>query len=154
MTRLTQTVEELQASKKADTNMYETQASQFKSEIAKFKKKYQESDRIRKDSISTLHDNLFAKLLEAEAEHEEMVADYKQQIGRLQKSNKALEIVMTAMAKTKVDTIGSLANTVQELRESVTALSTQVDILKNKNNRLESRTTVQHITSSFSGWMG
>eukprot|EP01083_Nonionella_stella_P232914 821127_1 len=59
---------------------------QFQSKIAKFKKKHQESDRIRKDSISTLHDDLFATLLEAEAEHEEMVADYKQQIGRLTKA--------------------------------------------------------------------
>ncbi len=38
-----------------------------------------------KNIFSTLHDNLFAKVLEAEAEHEELVADYKQQIAKLQK---------------------------------------------------------------------
>jgi len=151
---LRQTVEDLKASKKAETSDHETQIEIYKTEINKFKKKYQESDRIRKDSISTLHDNLFAKLLEAEAEHEEMVADYKQQIGKLQKANKAFETSMNAMATTKVNTIQRLANTVQELRESVTVLSKQIDILKCKNQELESRTTVQFVTSSFQSWIG
>lgn len=53
-------------------------AEVYKIEIDKFKQKYGEKDRIRKDSISTLHDNIYAKLLEAEAEHEEMTANYRE----------------------------------------------------------------------------
>jgi len=149
---LKKTVEQLQSAKQAETSKHETQIQQFQAEIQKFKKKYQESDKIRKDSISTLHDNLFAKLLEAEAEHEEMVADYKQQIGKLQKANKAFETSMNAMATTKVDTIQQLDGTIQELRESVSALSKQVEILKRKNNELENRTTIQTLQSSFSSF--
>eukprot|EP01084_Bolivina_argentea_P312982 541911_1 len=151
---LQKTVDELRQAKQADSSVHESQIEQFQSEIAKFKKKYQESDRIRKDSISTLHDNLFAKLLEAEAEHEEMVADYKQQIGRLTKANKAFEQSMTAMATTKVDTISKLENTIQKLRKTIAALSTQCERLSNRMNRLENRTAVQHITSSLSSWIG
>ena len=78
-----------------------------------------------------------------------MVADYKQEITKLQQANKALE-TRDSMATTKVDTIQRLANTIQELRESVSALSKQVEMLKCKNEELENRTTMQTLQSSFS----
>ena len=127
----------------------------FKAEINKFKKKYQESDKIRKDSISTLHDNLFAKLLEAEAEHEEMIANFKQEIGTLREQNKDYQTSINIMANTKVETIETLAKTVQELRNTVSALSKQVEQLKNRNQILANRTAIQHISSSLlPSWMG
>eukprot|EP00484_Ammonia_sp_Unknown_P016924 CAMPEP_0197045870 /NCGR_PEP_ID=MMETSP1384-20130603/21656_1 /TAXON_ID=29189 /ORGANISM="Ammonia sp." /LENGTH=1661 /DNA_ID=CAMNT_0042477547 /DNA_START=48 /DNA_END=5034 /DNA_ORIENTATION=- len=139
VTMLKQTVEKLKKTKEAQETQHEEHVEHFKQEIAKFKKKYQESDKIRKDSISTLHDNLFAKLLEAEAEHEEMVADYKQQISSLTQTNKSYQTTMSAMAQTKIDTVKSLSATIQELRDSVAALSKQVDILMRKNEELEAK---------------
>merc|ERR1712087_353105 len=79
--KLKQTVEELEASKKTQVTEHESHVEQYKNEISKFRKKHQESERIRKKSVSDLHDNLFAKLLKAEADHEENTADLKQQIG-------------------------------------------------------------------------
>merc|ERR1712228_195716 len=127
--KLKQTVQELQASKANATIEHESHVQAYQNEIAKFKKKHQESEKVRKSSISALHDNLFSKLLEAEAEHEEVTADYKQQIGKLQKANKAFEGSMNAMAINKVDTIQNAAKTIQELRESVAALSKQCEML-------------------------
>merc|ERR1712228_660326 len=79
---LTQTVRALQAE-------HESHIQQYKNEVAEFKKKHKESEKIRRSSVAALHDNLFAKLSEAEAEHEEISADYKQIIGKLQKANTA-----------------------------------------------------------------
>jgi len=153
MNTLNEKIKELTEHKINIHDKHQSQIQQFQTEINKFKKKHQESERIRKDSISTLHDNLFAKLLEAEAEHEEMVADYKQQIGKLQKANKAFEQTLNVMASTKVDTVQTLANTVQELRNNINSLSKQIDVLKDKNNQLQNRTTVQYLSSSLQGWM-
>merc|ERR1712130_1038637 len=77
---------------------HESHIEAYQNEIEKFKKKHFESEKVRKSSISALHDNLFSKLLEAEAEHEEVTANYKQQIGKLQKANKAFEGSMNEMA--------------------------------------------------------
>merc|ERR1712228_470382 len=148
--KLKQTVQELQASKANATIEHESHVQAYQNEIAKFKKKHQESEKVRKSSISALHDNLFSKLLEAEAEHEEVTADYKQQIGKLQKANKAFEGSMNAMAINKVDTIQNTAKTIQELRESVAALSKQCEMLTRKNKELDSRTA----WNSISSWMG
>merc|ERR1712176_27001 len=138
--KLQQTVEELQASKAHLTTQHDSHIQQYKDEIDKFKKKHQESEKIRKSSISTLHDSLFAKLLESEAEHEEAAADYKQQIGKLQKANKAFQGSMSAMVSNKVDSIANAAKTIQELREPVAALSRQCERLTQKNEELKSRT--------------
>merc|ERR1719242_1759662 len=64
-------VEELESVKNTEITAYESQIENAKLQIDKFKRKHEESERIRKDSISTLHENLFSKLLEAEAEQEE-----------------------------------------------------------------------------------
>merc|ERR1712228_225226 len=79
---LTQTVRELQAE-------HGSHIQQYKNEVAEFKKKHKESEKIRRSSVAALHDNLFAKLSEAEAEHDEISANYKQIIGKLQKANTA-----------------------------------------------------------------
>jgi len=148
--KLKQTVQELQASKVNATIEHESHIEAYQNEIEKFKKKHFESEKVRKSSISALHDNLFSKLLEAEAEHEEVTANYKQQIGKLQKANKAFEGSMNEMAINKVDTIQNAAKTIQELRESVAALSKQCQILKQKNKALNSRSA----WNSISSWMG
>eukprot|EP01084_Bolivina_argentea_P023786 44430_1 len=153
MERYKKQVQQLQNAQSNDTE-YETQIDGLKFEISKFKKKHQESEKIRKDSISTLHDNLFAKLLEAEAEHEEMVADYNKRIAKLQKSNKMIQDAVNEMSATKINTIAQLANTVQELRETVTNLSKTIDILTNQNKQLRDKTAVQHISNSLSSWLG
>jgi len=148
--KLKQTVQELQASKVNATIEHESHIEAYQNEIEKFKKKHFESEKVRKSSISALHDNLFSKLLEAEAEHEEVTANYKQQIGKLQKANKAFEGSMNEMAINKVDTIQNAAKTIQELRESVAALSKQCQILTQRNKALNSRSA----WNSISSWMG
>merc|ERR1712154_491983 len=50
-------------------------------------------------------------------------------------------------------TVQTLANTVQELRNNINSLSKQIDVLKDKNNQLQNRTTVQYLSSSLQGWM-
>ena len=77
---LQQTVRQLQAE-------HEAHIQQYKNEVAEFKKKHQEQERIRRASVAELHENLVAKLNEAEAEHDEISADYKRIIAKLQKAN-------------------------------------------------------------------
>merc|ERR1712217_783516 len=110
---------------------------------------HEESERIRKDSISTLHENLFSKLLEAEAEREEMVGDYKKSIEDLQRQNQELQTTMNAMGTQKVETVITLESTMQTLRCNVAALSKQNRQLQSRVDELESRTAVQSITASF-----
>ena len=50
---LTKTVEKLQNAKQAEVTKHESQSQQFRSEIDRFRKKYEDSEKIRKDSIST-----------------------------------------------------------------------------------------------------
>merc|ERR1712087_434682 len=144
--KLKQTVEELEASKKTQVTEHESHVEQYKNEISKFRKKRQESERIRKKSVSDLHDNLFAKLLKAEADHKENTADLKQQIGKLQRANKAFEGSMNAMVIHKVESIQCAAETIQVLRESVAALSKQCEMLTRKNEALNSRTAWDSIS--------
>merc|ERR1712228_676026 len=128
--KLKQTGQKLQESKANATIEYESQVEQYQNEAEKFKKKYQ-------NCMSQLRDNLLPKLLEAEAEYEEVTADYKQQIVKLKSANKAS---MNAMATNKVDTIQNAAKTIQELRESVAALSKQCEMLTRNNKELNSGT--------------
>merc|ERR1719216_364451 len=125
-------VEELESVKNTEITAYESQIENAKLQIDKFKRKHEESERIRKDSISTLHENLFSKLLEAEAEHEEMVGDYKKSIEDLQGRNHDLQTTIKAMGMQKVETVVSLEGMMQQLRENVLALSKQ-------NQHLQSR---------------
>jgi len=147
-------VVELESSSTSKISAYESQMENAKNQINKFKKKHEESERIRRDSISTLHENLFSKLLEAEAEHEEMVGDYKQRIQDLMTQSQQLQTVINSMGLQKVDTVIVLESTIQQLRADMSALSKQNAQLVARLNELESRTAVQNITASFSSWMG
>eukprot|EP01084_Bolivina_argentea_P260974 440889_1 len=73
---------------------------------------------LRKELAQTKRENLQYK--------KQNVMEKEQEIVRLQKENKALE-------NNKMDTIVTLANSVEQLRETVVVLSKQVEILKNKN---------------------
>merc|ERR1712087_82164 len=110
-------------SKTAEISQYNSQMESAKKDIERFRNKHQESERVRKHSISTLHDNLFAKLLEAEAEHEEMVQQYKDQIERLEAANEAI-------ATQKVDTVRLLDGTVSRLRKGLGAQAENVRVLQ------------------------
>merc|ERR1712087_1064367 len=116
-------------SKTAEISQYSAQMDSAKSEIERFRQKHQESERVRKHSISTLHDNLFAKLLEAEAEHEEMVNDYKARIDRLEVACETHKESMSVMANQKVDTIRQLDGTISELRQNLSAEAEKVRLL-------------------------
>jgi len=144
-------LKEAMQSKSEEISQYNSQMESAKKEIERFRNKHQESERVRKHSISTLHDNLFAKLLEAEAEHEEMVQQYKEQIERLEGEN-------ASMATKKVDMVIRLDETVDTLRKSlkdqaknVRMLKVQVSALKRKNERLEARSVMDTFKKS---WLG
>ena len=147
-------VAELESSNTTQITGYESQMEMAKLKISEFKQKHEESERIRKDSISTLHENLFSKLLEAEAEHEEMVGDYKQNIQDLQGQNQQLQTLINAMGTQKVETVVTLESMMQQLRTNVAALSKQNEHLQGRVEELESRSAVQNITASFGRWMG
>merc|ERR1712066_476143 len=135
------------ASQKEEIAKHESHVEQYKTEIEKFKKKHQESEKVRRQSISDLHDNLLAKLVEAEADHEEVLAEHKQTIGKLLNENKELSATKDAMEISKLDTLKTAANTIQELRESVAALSKKCQMLTQKNRELSSRTAWDSLSS-------
>ena len=152
--KLKQTVQELQASKKTEKTEHESHIKMYQNEIDKFQAKHIEQERIRKNSVAELHDSLFARLLEAEADYEDKANELKEQIEKLEKENKAHDEGMNAMEMNKLDTIANTSKTIQELRESVAALSKQCEILTKKNEELKSRTAKGTGWTSISSWMG
>ena len=152
--KLKQSLEEVQASKATQSNEHASVIEQYKMEIEQFKRKHQEQERIRRSSISALHDNLLGKLLEAEADHAEIARDYQEQIGELKVVNVTVEKTMNVMAAHKVDSIKNAAISIQELRESLNALSKQYHELLLKHEELTSRSAVQHLTKSVAGLLG
>lgn len=108
---------------------YKKTVESLQKDIEHFKVQHIQQEKIRRQSVAKLHDSLFVKLLDAEADHEDIVAFYQREVEVLKQNLSNVEDNKMQNIVHSHNTIHSMRIDIKLLQQDIVSLRAQ---LKNK----------------------